>query len=92
MPKKDDGMVHLRGVIKSISPQTAQYKPFAYELGFDGQGGDCVAVDIEIPALDVVQSDKDCVVIDLDGFKALLLKVAETLDEVEASYKKKFQR
>lgn len=88
MPKREDN-VKIHGVLKSVTSQTVQYKPFGYELDFTGEhGGDLVTVELEVPK-DSVQDSEDGYILNMDGFKAILVNMAVVLDTVEREYSKK---
>lgn len=84
--------VVIKGVLRTVTSQTIQYKPFGYELDFTGQNGDDrVQVEFEIPEDGTIESERDGhVILNLDGFKAVLVTLANTLDEAAAEYKKKY--
>lgn len=93
-------MTHIRGVLWSVSSQRLQFKPYGYELRFDGyDNAPQIIVEFDIPTDTVLEEgsgDKDnfespYIVVDLDGLNAILEVTADSLDKLDADYKKKIQ-
>lgn len=91
---------YIRGVLRSVSSQRLQYKPYGYELSFknplyaasdQGLVSPAVVVEMEIPADLVVEEVEGYVVIGLEGLNAILEAAADSLDKLNEKYKKKLQ-
>ena len=87
-------MQHIRGVLVAVSSQRTQYKPYHYELNFDGIGdaAPMILVEFDIPYEDVVEEGMGYVVVDLDGLNAILEVTADSLDKLNAKYLDKIQK
>lgn len=73
----------IKAKVMSMSPQRQQYRPYLYELTPDNLW-------VELPIdPDTVLESGETVVITLDGFTALLGKVATSLDEMHKQYEYK---
>jgi hypothetical protein len=85
---------HIRGTLQSVSSSRVQYKPYGYELSFDPTyaGAVGVVVEMDIPAELVLEEGTGYVVVGLDGLNAILEVTADSLDKLDAAYKKKIQK
>jgi len=73
----------IKAQVISMSPQRQQYRPYLYDLA-------PLNLYVELPLDDdVVLQDGEQVVITLDGFTALLGKVATSLDEMHKQHEYK---
>lgn len=85
----------IRARIAKISSQRLQYKPYGYELDTvdagGGKYGRPVFVEFEIPEDTVIQDEPEVFVVSLDGLNAILEVTADSLDKLDAAYKKKLQ-
>ena len=86
----------IRGVLTKINSQRLAYKPYSYELSFDGfkaTNGELIArpifVEVEIDAENIVEEGAGFVLLNLQGMTALLSKTADALDELDEGYKRK---
>lgn len=87
----------IRGLLKQVTSQRLQYKPYGYELDFStaqnlvggGQANKQIIVEMEIPTDTVIEDADWCTVISLDGLNAILEVTADSLDKLDAAYKKK---
>jgi hypothetical protein len=83
MPKK----YFIRAKLESIAPQRQQYRPYLFDLHPQD-----VYVEIEVSADQVLETTESLVVLNLDGFKAVLSKVADAVDEIHDEYVSKARR
>lgn len=86
----------IRGMLRAVTSQRLQYKPYGYELDFMaplgvGHYSDRVVVELEIPFDTVVEEGEGYVVVSLDGLNAILEVTADSLDKLDIAYKKKIQ-
>jgi len=86
--------VSIRGVLRSVTSQRVQYKPYGYELCFDGDyGGTKVLVELSISKERIVEQgnrgDQEFVVLDLEGLNVLLEVTADSVDKIDQNYKKR---
>ena len=73
----------IKAKVIDISPQRQQYRPYLYTL-------EPVNLYVELPLDDdIVLQDGEEVVITLDGFTALLGKIATSLDDIHKQYEYK---
>lgn len=76
----------LRANFRILSAQRQQYKPYAYELEFPG-----AVLEINLGD-DEIRSEDGLLVINKDGFKAILSQLSDAVDEVHDAYVVKARR
>jgi hypothetical protein len=90
---------HIRGMLTTVVSSRLQYKPYLPTINFQGSGTgaggtltDAVLVEVDIPAELVLEEGPGYVVVGLDGLNAILEVTADSLDKLDAAYKKKIQK
>lgn len=68
MAKAQKDVVMVRAYVDRAIPDRTQYKPYATELTFGGR----LAIDLPVPAEEVVEQDKDLIVLTANGYASLL--------------------
>ncbi len=77
----------VRARLESLAPQRQQYKPYAFNLQPEN-----VIVEIELDEHDVVSHDSEEVVVNMAGFKSLLTKIADAVEEIHDAYVSKARK
>jgi ribonuclease HIII len=77
----------VRAKLESLAPQRQQYRPYLFNLQPEN-----VIVEIELDEHDVVSHDSEEVVVNMAGFKSLLTKLADAVEEVHDAYVNKARK
>jgi hypothetical protein len=67
--------------LESVSPERQQYKPYMYNLLPQD-----VYVELELEPEQIAGQDSEKIILNLDGFTAVLCQLADAIDEMHDGY------